>query len=380
MKPVLFSAALLALFAATTTATQAHALAFAPTDTIVVRLPNKAVMTLVVRNTQQLRELKQYQLDSLTSRLATYITQAETAAKAGTTDQVTMRFYPDQDKPGQNLPAEVRITARKPSAGDPDGTTKTQVFLNKRFGITREKDEDGDSYFRIRRKKNQSNNDSLRHTRPHNGGNIRFVLDYGLNTLVNAASGGNTDVPSLDVVSWRSLYMNLGLDYAQPLYFGKRAKLALTLGPEFSFNNFRLQGNNQWIQRGSQTFTTQMPSTQQIDYSVLSVQTLNLPVMLRLRLLNKAGKRTLSAGIGGFGGYRLGSSINTQYQLASDNNKYEDKTSGQLNLNNWQYGLQGEIGFHALRVFAKYNLNELFREGQGPKTHLLSFGLRVIGF
>ena len=42
-------------------------------DTIVVRLPNKATLTLTVRDAAQLREMKNYQLDSLTSRLAGYI-------------------------------------------------------------------------------------------------------------------------------------------------------------------------------------------------------------------------------------------------------------------------------------------------------------------
>nr|GFC94243.1 hypothetical protein [Tanacetum cinerariifolium] len=48
MKPAIFSAALLALFAAATTGAQARTLDVPPTDTIVVRLPNKAIMTLVV--------------------------------------------------------------------------------------------------------------------------------------------------------------------------------------------------------------------------------------------------------------------------------------------------------------------------------------------
>ncbi|RYY07302.1 MAG: hypothetical protein EOO36_24730, partial [Cytophagaceae bacterium] len=145
-------------------------------------------------------------------------------------------------------------------------------------------------------------------------------------------------------------------------------------------NNLRLPGNDQWVQNGSQTYTENAPGTKQLDRSTLTLTNLNLPVMLRFKLRTKEGKSSLSAGVGGFGGYRLGSSITTKYRLAGDDNKYEDNTSGQLNLNNWQYGLQGEVGFHALRFFAKYNLNELFREGQGPKTHLLSFGIRLIGF
>lgn len=380
MKPVFFSAALLALFAAATTS-QARTLAAAPTDTIVVRLPNKATMTLVVRDAQQLRELKKYQLDSLTSRLATYITQAETAAKAGATDQVTMRFYPDQDQPGQNLPAEVRITARKPSPGATESTSKTQVFLNRKFGVTRTTDEDGSSAYHVGKNATKKPAaDSIQHGRRQPRASVKLIYDLGLNTFVNASSGGSAGVPATDVFSWSGLYTNVGLNYVQPLHFTKHSKLALTFGPEFAFNNFRLQSSNQWVQSGSQTYTMPTPTGQQVEKSRLYVSTLNLPVMLRFKLLNKAGKRTLSAGAGAFGGYRLGSNINTEYKLAGDDNKYENTTSGQLNLNNWQYGLQGDIGFSALRIFAKYNLNELFREGQGPKTHMFSFGLRLSGF
>lgn len=82
-------------------------------DTIVVRLPNQATLTLVVRDAAQLRQLKNYHLDSLTSQLAGYITQAETAAKTATIDQVTLQFYPDKDQPGKNLPEQIRITTRK---------------------------------------------------------------------------------------------------------------------------------------------------------------------------------------------------------------------------------------------------------------------------
>lgn len=384
MKPVLFSASLAALLAAASFSAQARTLGPAPTDTIVVRLPNKAVMTLVVRNAAQLRELKQYQLDSLTSRLATYITQAETAAKAGAADQVTMRFYPDQDQPGKNLPAEVRITTRKPVAGSTETTSKTQVFLNKKFGIVRERDADGESSFHINGRKVGGRtlaDSAARAQRRARGAKVYLSYSFGLNTLANATSGNATaGVPSLKQWAFGAGYFNFGFDYAQPLLATSHAKLALTFGPELSVNNLQLKGNNQWVQNGSQTYAEQAPDNKQLNRSTLTLTNLNLPVMLRFKLRTKEGKSSLSAGVGGFGGYRLGSSITTKYQLAGSDYTYTDETSGQLNLNNWQYGLQGEVGFHALRFFARYNLNELFREGQGPKTHLLSFGVRLFGF
>lgn len=352
-------------------------------DTIVVRLPNKATLTLTVRNAAQLRDMKNYHLDSLTSRLATYINQAEAAAKTGTTDQVTMRFYPDKDQPGQNLPEEIRVTARKPGASE-KSDNKIQVFLNNKFGIVAHTDNDGNTSYNFNSdgsdRKKKSAADSLKHARAERRSSVDFRLAAGLNTFVNTtANSVSASAPGLDYWGWGVGYVDFGLDYVQPLAYSKRSKLALTFGPEFSMNNFQLQGNNQWVQ-GTTTSFERAPDTKQINHSTLYLGTLNLPVMLRLKLRNKDDRRTLSLGAGGFGGYRVGSNIETEYKLTGSDYKHEDKVSGPLNLNDWQYGVQGEIGFHALRLFAKYNMNEMFRDGKGANTHALSFGLNLIGF
>ena len=104
MKSILFSAAFGALLVASAFTSQAGGLAPTPTDTIVVRLPNKAVMTLVVRDAQQLRQLPQYHLDSLVARLGGYIQRADAAAKVAGTERLTTVFHPNQDQPGQSLP------------------------------------------------------------------------------------------------------------------------------------------------------------------------------------------------------------------------------------------------------------------------------------
>ncbi|GAB3866342.1 hypothetical protein GCM10028824_06790 [Hymenobacter segetis] len=349
-------------------------------DTIVVRLPNKATLTLTVRNAAQLRDMKNYHLDSLTSRLATYINQAEAAAKTGTTDQVTMRFYPDKDQPGQNLPEEIRVTAHKPGTSD-KSNNKVQVFLNNKFGITTTKDEDGKNTFSIGTDgevKAKSRADSLKREQRRHRATVELGFDIGLTTLVNSTSTAALKVPSLN--NWRSTYLNFGLYYVQPLHYTKKSKVAITIGPEFSGNYMRLTGNEQWAQNNNLTFVETAPDTKQIQEATLYVGTLNLPVMLRMKLRNKYDKRTLSAGIGGFGGTRLTSNINTEYRLAGSDYNSKDRVTGTLNLNPWTYGVQGEIGFHALQLFAKYNMNELFKDGQGPKTHLLTVGLNVLGF
>jgi len=348
-----------------------------PQDTIVVRLPNQATLMLMVRDAAQLRQLSAYHLDSLTTRLASYIKQAEVAAQTGKSDQVTMEFYPDKDQPGQNLPEQIRITTNKKKQ-----TNRVDVALNKAFGVNVTHDENGKKSYNIdidtKDPKTKAAGDTAKHQGKENHNNVFLRFDFGLNTFVNRGTNAGGGVPSLD--TWGSNYANVGLIYAHHLVDRKHTRLALTFGPEVSYNEFQLRGNDVWVDRGGRTFTERAADGVQVDEARLLVTSLNLPLMLQLKLRNNRDKTTLTAGVGGFGGYRLSSSSKVEYTLANNDDDHEDKTSGGFNLNNWQYGLQAELGFHALSVFAKYHLNSLFQTDRGPQTQVLSFGLNIFGF
>ena len=79
-----------------------------PTDTIVVRLPNQAVLTVTVRDAAQLRQLKNYHLDSLTTRLAGYIKQAEAAGPG--------RYFQQSD---HGILSRQRPAGAKPARANP---------------------------------------------------------------------------------------------------------------------------------------------------------------------------------------------------------------------------------------------------------------------
>ena len=360
----------------------------APTDTVVVRLPNQAVLTLVVRDAAQLRELKKYQLDSLTSRLAGYITQAEAAAKTSPADRVTMKFYPDQDRPGQNLPAQISVTARKPGAGAATGSSKLEVLLNKKFGLTSTTDgggENGKSFsFNMGKTKaeRQASRDSTRLDRiGKQNGKTFLVFDLGRNVFVNRpdVSALNPGTAPIDLRQ-RLLfadYVNIGLAYRVRLG-GPHSPLHLTVGPEFAFNNYMLNGNDKWVnQNGRTAVVRETDPSRQYEKSKLATSSLNLPLMLRLRLRDSHYKPTFTLGAGGFVGYRLLTWSKLKYTLDGDTKK--DKDYNPYNMEDFQYGLQGTLGFGSLTLFAKYNMNNLFKAGLGPDTQVLSFGLRLLG-
>jgi hypothetical protein len=377
MKPALFSAALLTMFAAAATTAQARTLAPAPTDTIVVRLPNKAVMTLVVRDAQQLRELPKYHLDSLVTRLGGYIKRADEAAKTATTDRVTTQFFPNQDNPGQGLPEEVRITTHKNQDAAGGRTSRVDVALEKTLGWQMRIDTNGKKvYTSGSSKTRQARRDSLealhkdeRHT------TTNLILDLGLNALANRGSGA----PDLRTLGSR--YVNIGLNVA-PRLGGKNSPLYVVFGPEFSFNNYMLEGNNKWVNQNGVTSVVPETNGRQYQKTKLATSTLTVPLMFQLNFRDKDAHTGRShdgfrVGVGGFVGYRLGSWTKLKY--FEEGNTFKDKNYGSYNLTDWQYGLQGIIGYRSLTFFAKYNLNDLFRENQGPKAQTVSFGVRIFG-
>ena len=379
MKPVFFLApALLALGLTATCATTASAttlgLGASPKDTITIRLPNKAVMTLVVRDAAQLRQLKNYHLDSLTSRLGTYITQAETAAKTAKTEQVTVQFYPDKDQPGQNLPEQVRITTHRTQPS----RNRVDVILNKSMGVTVSLDEDGNKSYDFKSKnshsKHGSDEDSAKHERARNRSRFSdFRFDIGLNALVNKKG---LAAENIELRPEGCRYVNIGIVYAQRLG-GKRSPMFVTLGPEFSFNNYMLRGNNRWVNVNGRTEVVGDTGDRELQKSKLTTTTINVPLMLVMKLRNAKGRTNFQIGAGGFAGYLLGQHSKVKYFQNGDSNK--DKDRGSFNLNEFQYGLQGTLGIGGLTLFTKYNLNELFKENRGPQAQVLSFGLTLCG-
>ena len=348
-------------------------------DTIVVRLPNQATLTLTVRDAAQLRQMKNYHLDSLTSRLAGYITQAETAAKNASTDQVTLQFYPDKDQPGKKLPEQIRITTRKKIPN----TNRVDVALNKAFGVTVTTDEHGSKSYNTPEGKDkeqrQAHRDSVRlRNIEHRHSSANLILDLGVNALVNQkqyfAPGGQLE--PVDLRTEGSRYVNIGLHFDARLG-GKRSPVSLTVGPEFAFNNYMLNGNTKWVNNNGRTDVVRETDGRQFQKSKLGTSSVNLPLMLRLQLRDSHYKSTFTLGAGGFVGYRIKSWTKLKY--TSDGTTYKDKEDGSYNMENFLYGLQGTIGYRGLELFAKYNINSLFKTGAGPDTQVLSFGVRLFG-
>lgn len=80
-------------------------------------------------------------------------------------------------------------------------------------------------------------------------------------------------------------------------------------------------------------------------------------------------------GAGGYAGYRLGGRGKFVYDV--DGDKRKDYTKSNMYIENFRYGLRGEIGIGDVTLFFNYDMNNLFQEAKGPELQAMSFGLRV---
>jgi len=367
---------LLAFLLLTSLAAPAFARTTPPTftDTIVVKLPNQAVMTLFVKNKQQLRQMRNYKLDSLMILLDTYITQAEAAGKNSKNGQVTMEFYPAKDQPGKSMPEQIRVTVRNSHNTNND---HVEVRLGPSFGVVVDDNENGDNVKVHVGHMDTSTKDSVRKAksetrfnRPHHS---NFTMDLGLNTLVNRG----TPAPNTYDYALRPLgsrYISFQWRHSWRLG-AKGSPVYLVSGPEIAFNNYMFDNNARLFGTDSVSYISK-ESTLNLQKSKLATTTLNLPLMAQLYFRDQKGHESFRLSAGGFVGYRLSSHTKLKYDR--DGSTKKDKDRGSYNLEDFQYGLQGIIGVRGIDLFVKYNLNDLFKENRGPQAQTLSFGISFL--
>ncbi|MCB2377080.1 outer membrane beta-barrel protein [Hymenobacter sp. BT635] len=352
-------------------------------DTIVVKLPNQATMTLYTKNKEQLRELRTYRLDTLMALLDRYIQQAELASKNAGNSPVTMEFYPAKDRPGTQAPEQIRITVR-----NEEPTSKVAVKgykFGQVFSVTvkegaknGDKKEDDEVSINIGRDKTH-HGDSLRtaarlakrEERANRAVHSDFSVDLGLNALTNRSGLAEEQ---FDLKPTGSRYVSLNWHYDVRLG-GRRSPLYLMLGPELAFNNYMFDKNRRLFPTDTRTFIVQEPDLN-LEKSKLATTVINMPLLMKLDFQDKSGRDAFRIGAGGFAGYRLASHTKIKYE--AEGNTRKDKDRGNFNLEDFQYGVQGLIGVRGIDLFVKYNMNELFKNNRGPQAQTISFGFSLI--
>lgn len=198
-----------------------------------------------------------------------------------------------------------------------------------------------------------------------------FIADLGINNYTTS-SGSIPDKNSpYRLRGLNSTYVGVGQMWYFPL-FGDNSPVSLRTGILFDWYNFKFIPQNYLYadSSGVRVGNYENDFGRKIEKSKLVVSYLQIPLLLRFRA--KIAENTyLRIGVGGYVGYRLGG--RTKVNVAGEKIKERDD----FYMNNWRYGLEGNLGINSTTFFIKYDLNRLFIDGKAPQLTPFSVGIRI---
>lgn len=135
--------------------------------------------------------------------------------------------------------------------------------------------------------------------------------------------------------------------------------------------------NNSVSPKDNYVFSQNGNLTEVVDFgqNLTKNKFVNVYVSIPVHLEFNFGKKdNFKVGLGGFAGYNLYSEQRLKYR--DDGRKIKDITRKDWNVNDFQYGLSGYIGFGGVSLYAKYDLNPLFRNNAVEQRNI-SVGVRL---
>ncbi len=203
------------------------------------------------------------------------------------------------------------------------------------------------------------------------------VLAFGINNVIgDGATLGNSDFKL-----GGSRFFEMGWEW-ETRVFKNTNWLRVNYGFSFQFNGLKPTGDRFFVDTGDQTELQTHP--QNLKKSKFRVDNLVFPVHFELGPSTKVEKENyiryhtynkIKVGLGGYAGFNLGTRQKLSYKL--DGETINEKIKSSFNTNDFIYGLSGYIGWKDMALYAKYDLNPLFKNNP-VEVHNLSLGIRWV--
>lgn len=203
----------------------------------------------------------------------------------------------------------------------------------------------------------------------------QFVFAIGVNNLVT-----NNQLDKSDFGYLRSRFYEWGLTYNTRL--SKTSNIAhIKYGYSVQYNDLQASENRVFQKNGNQTILVNSPIA--LRHSRLRNVNLVFPVHFELdfsktKTINDAkvyqSHQGFRLGLGGFAGFNLKTKQILRYNDPFGNT-VRQKTKGDFNVNDFVYGISSYIGFGETTLYAKYDLNEVFKNND-VKQNNVSLGMR----
>ncbi len=200
-------------------------------------------------------------------------------------------------------------------------------------------------------------------------GGLKIGLNgYGTNGKLNLPN----DLDNLELNYGRSVEVTLPL-LKQRIQLDKKDRIRLFYGPELNFKFYNFTNNVTLIPGGDQLVITE----DAVDYKKNRLHTfvLSSPLLLDFKTKQGKGGNSFNFAAGMYGGVVLGAN---QKQKSKEFGKVRVKDD--FNLNKFNYGLMAKVGSGPVSFYAKYSLNSMFKDGQGPELYPFSVGINILTF
>lgn len=203
-----------------------------------------------------------------------------------------------------------------------------------------------------------------------------FLFDLGFatyqseNPLPKPDGISPMEMDLMKSISWRLHLFNQRINISNH-------RLNFIYGAGFTFNAF-----------GFSNPVTLVPSSREVVFEIddensrnynknkLRATYLHIPVKLNFESKPYSKKNSLRINAGFYGDVML------KGKMVQKINKSKNKVKDDFNLNNFQYGLLGEIGYGAVNFYGTYGLNGLFKEDKdnGYSVRPVTVGVKIIPF
>ncbi|MFD0799294.1 hypothetical protein ACFQZJ_17620 [Maribacter chungangensis] len=202
-----------------------------------------------------------------------------------------------------------------------------------------------------------------------------FVLAIGLNNAL-------VDNRSLNDSPYKvggSRFFEMGWQWRTRV-FQNTNFLRLNYGFSFQFNGLKPVDNQYFVLNGDETELQEFPL--ELNKSKLRMDNLVFPLHFefgpsKVRKTEKSLRynidKSFRLGIGGYGGFNIGTRQKLKYSENGD--RVKDKLKRDYNTNDFIYGLSAYAGFGGVQLYMKYDLNPIFKDAAVEQRNI-SLGLR----
>ena len=204
--------------------------------------------------------------------------------------------------------------------------------------------------------------------------NNQGVIALGVN---NVMTNGKL---SSDFKTWQSNFIEYGHSWKYRLS-KNFSPFYIKYGASLLFNNLKAKENQYFVKPGNQTNLA--THTKNLKESRLKNVQLIFPVHFQIdfskphyvdgiKTYEYSHRESFRIGLGGYAGFRLLSRQILKYE--ENGILIKEKSNDNYNLNNFTYGLSAYLGYRSTAFYVKYDLNTLFKNGNGRGV---SLGLRL---